>query len=292
MSENTPAKRDSAPPAKPQIAAGGAIQALIPRDIEQAFRLAEALAGSGEMVPKHFQGRPREVMAALMKGMEIGLAPMQALASIAVINGRPTVWGDAIPGLVQRAGHHLDCDLEGADENMVAVARLTRGDTGKVYERRFSMADAKRAGLLGKQGPWTQYPQRMLMMRARTWAARDGASDALMGLSVGEEVQDYGPEAARDITPRPARGRAVYVAPTEPAPTPEVDEIFEHQASEAQGDPAPAEADGADDMTPEQRAQEEAAYAAWQEQQAQEAARQQGSPAPAQRRSDVPAGLG
>lgn len=238
MTETAVAKRE----AKPPVEAGGAISALIPRDIDQAFRLATALAESGDMVPKQYQKRPREIMAAIMKGMEVGLAPMQALASIAVINGRPTVWGDAIPALVQRAGHHLDCEIEGEGEKAVAIARLTRGDSGKVIERRFSAADAKRAGLAGKQGPWQQYPQRMLMMRARTWAARDGAADALMGLHVREEVQDYGPDAARDITPTAPRGRAMYL-PAEP----EVDAIVEHE--------------GPDELTDEQRAEEAAAFA-------------------------------
>ena len=50
--------------------------------------------------------------------------------------------------------------------------------------------DAKRAGLLGKKGPWTEYPQRMLQMRARSWALRDGFADVLKGLSVREEAQD------------------------------------------------------------------------------------------------------
>ena len=232
MSENTVAKRDAAP--KPPIESGGPIAALVPTDLDQAYRLSVALAKSGDMVPTAFKGKPEQIMAAVIKGMEVGLAPMQALASIAVINGRAVIWGDAIPAMVQRAGHHIDCELEGEGEKMVAVARLTRGDTGKVVERRFSMADAKRAGLIGKQGPWTQYPQRMLQMRARTWAARDGAADALMGLQVQEEVQDYGPDMARDVTPRPAKGRAVYL----PTPEPEVDAIVEHEAGGAEPDAA------------------------------------------------------
>ena len=54
----------------------------------------------------------------------------------------------------------------------------------------FSYEDAKRAGLWGKQGPWTQYPQRMAQMRARSWAVRDAFPDLLRGISVYEEQQD------------------------------------------------------------------------------------------------------
>ena len=211
---------------KPPVKVGGVLAALAPQNLDEAFRLAQALAGAGDMVPKAFQGKPQDTMAAILRGMEVGLAPMQALASIAVINGRATVWGDAIPALVQRAGHTIDVEYEGEGPTVRAVATLTRGDTGKRIVRTFSMDDAKRAGLLNKQGPWTQYPQRMIAMRARSWAVRDGAADALMGLGVAEEHQDYGPDAARDVTPSPRRGGVVYADDAPPV----IDEIHEAEA--------------------------------------------------------------
>jgi hypothetical protein len=213
---------DTKPAAKPPVQAGGAVAALVPRDMEQAFRLANALAQAGDMVPKAFQGNPNATMAAIVRGMEIGLAPMQALASIAVINGRATIWGDAVPALVMKHGHHVDVEFEGTGDDLVAVATLTRGDTGKQIVRRFGMADAKRAGLAGKPGPWQQYPQRMCAHRARSWAVRDGAPDALMGLGVAEEAADFGPDRARDVTPAPRKGGVVYADPD-----PVVDEILE-----------------------------------------------------------------
>lgn len=213
---------------KPPVEAGGALAALVPQNLDQAFRLATALAASGDMVPKHYQGKPNDTMAAILRGMEIGLNPMQALSSIAVINGRASLWGDAMPALVQRAGHHIDVEYEGQGETLNAIATLTRGDTGKIVRRTFSIADAKRAGLLGKQGPWQQYPQRMIAHRARAWAIRDGAADALMGMQVAEETSDYGPDAARDVTPQaPRRGGVVYADPD-----PVVDEILDAPALE------------------------------------------------------------
>lgn len=213
--------------AQKPMATGGVLAAFVPQDSAQLLKLADVLARSGEMIPKQFQGNAPAITAAIMRGMEIGLNPMQALSSIAVINGRATVWGDALPALVQRAGHHVDVDYEGQGETLAAVATLTRGDTGRKVVRRFSMADAKRAGLLGKPGPWAQYPQRMLAHRARSWAVRDGAADALMGLQVSEEAADYGPDKARDVTPQertaPRRGGVVYADD----PAPGADEIHD-----------------------------------------------------------------
>jgi ribosome modulation factor len=182
---------------KPPITAGGAIAALVPQSLDEAFRLSQALARGGDMVPKHFQDKPEQIMAAILRGAEIGLAPMQALSNIAVINGRATVFGDALPALMQRAGHQLDCVVTGEGDQMQATATLIRGDTGQTIVRTFSAADAKAAQLWGKAGPWQQYKPRMLSMRARTLACRDGAADALMGLQVAEEVRDY----PKDITP-------------------------------------------------------------------------------------------
>ncbi len=205
---------------KPQINAGGPLAALAPQTLDEAFRLSQALARGGDMVPKHFQGQPEQIMAAVMRGMEIGLMPMQALSNIAVINGRASLWGDAIPALMQRAGHQLDCEVTGDGEDMVATATVLRGDNGQKVVRTFSVADAKKAGLWGKQGPWQTYPKRMLAMRARSWAVRDGAADALMGLQVVEEMQDS--PRMRDVTPREGPNLAQRLAsnPVEKIDTP------------------------------------------------------------------------
>lgn len=204
----------------------GLIEAMTPRTIEDAFRLAKALSQAGDMIPKHFQGKPEAVMAAILQGANVGLAPMQALQYIAVINGRPSVWGDALPAMVMAAGHFVDVEMEGDGKTRAAIATLTRKD-GKKIVRRFSMSDADQAGLLQKPGPWKQYPERMLQMRARAFAIRDGAPDALLGLSIADEVQDYGPDAARDVTPRqaPRPGRSMYLDPD-----PVIDEIHEAEA--------------------------------------------------------------
>ena len=199
---------DPSPPAiaKAQMTPGGQIAALVPQSLDDAFRLSKALASSGDMVPKHFQGKPEMVMAAIVRGMEVGLAPMQALSNIAVINGRASIWGDALPALLQRAGHSIDSEVQGEGDAAVAVATLIRGDTGRTIVRTFSVADAKKAGLWGKAGPWQSYPKRMLEMRARAFAARDGAADALMGMQVAEEMRDVPP--IKDITPKEPGGFA------------------------------------------------------------------------------------
>jgi hypothetical protein len=126
---------------------------------------------------------PEALTVAIMHGLEIGLPPMAAIQNIAVVNGKPTIWGSAIPALLWSRGFKLD---ETCADN-VASCTVTRPDGHKVT-RTFSEVDARKAGLWGKSGPWTQYPGRMLQMRARGLAARDGAADALSGLYLQEEI--------------------------------------------------------------------------------------------------------
>jgi len=74
------------------------------------------------------------------------------------------------------------------EEGLTAVCTMRRRPWPTPIARRFSMAMAEEAGLAQKEGPWQTYPRRMLMMRARSWALRDGFADVLRGLSIREEV--------------------------------------------------------------------------------------------------------
>lgn len=177
--------------------AGAAGFTLAPQSLEEAFKLADIMAQS-EMVPKDFRNKPGNVLVAVQMGSEVGLPPMQAIQNIAVINGRPALWGDAIKAVV--LGSPLCEKFEEGfdDQSMTAWVRVKRkGHAERVVS--FNKDDADRAGLWGKSGPWMQYPKRMLQMRARGFAARDEFADVLKGLSVAEELQDIPSE--KDITP-------------------------------------------------------------------------------------------
>ncbi|MCK0507959.1 recombinase RecT [Aromatoleum anaerobium] len=178
---------------------------LAPKDLDEAMRFADILASSS-IVPKDYQRNPGNVLVAIQWGMELGLQPMQAMQNIAVINGRPSLWGDAMLALVK--GHHAFewIKEEVTDEGTTCTIKRA-GQPEVVWT--FTKEDAKRAGLLGKQGPWQQFPKRMMQMRARSFALRDAFPDALKGIHSAEEVRDMPPErdmgAAEVIdTPKPA----------------------------------------------------------------------------------------
>jgi hypothetical protein len=159
---------------------------LSPRTFEQALTFADYLADS-DLVPKDFKGRPGNCLIAMQWGAELGLKPLQAMQNLAIINGRPSLWGDAVIALV-RASPLCEFVLESDDGNTATCRVKRRGEPEQ--SRTFSMADAEKAGLKGKSGPWSQYPQRMRQMRARAFALRDVFPDVLRGLPVAEELQD------------------------------------------------------------------------------------------------------
>lgn len=166
---------------------GGVIAGIIPTSIEEVFRLATAIAKSG-MAPRDM-ATPEKLTVAILHGLEIGIPPMMAINKIAVVNGRPTLWGDAVPALLLSKGFKLREEIGKDEGGRFATCTVVRPN-GEAITRSFSEEDAKTAGLWGKQGPWKQYPDRMLQMRARGLASRDGAADVLSGIYIAEEMQD------------------------------------------------------------------------------------------------------
>ena len=174
----------------------------------EAMQFAK-MVSSSEFAPKDFRGKPESCLLAIQHGSEVGLSPMQSLQSIAVINGRPSIWGDAALALVQASPvcEYVREYVEGDGDQMTAVCEAKRQGYPKPSVSRFSVADAKKAGLWGKAGPWTQYPSRMLALRARGFALRNAFADALRGLVTAEEAQDY----PTPVVPEPAPQRPAVI---------------------------------------------------------------------------------
>src|SRR5213594_129250 len=99
----------------------GKIARLIqPQTFEQAFEMAKRLSQSA-LVPKAYQPKVRQNMSAEERaaaidaaaasvviawemGAEVGLSPMNSIQSIAVIGGKPVMYGEAPLGVVMASG--------------------------------------------------------------------------------------------------------------------------------------------------------------------------------------------
>lgn len=200
------------------LQAGAEIVGIVPRNLDEAWKMADAFIRAG-MVPFSYEGKTvdetcAKLMMGIMQGLEIGIAPITALKNIAIINNRPTIWGDLAIALVQNSGvlvkmeviqdEEPDGEMNHWPASYGVTVRLHRRDQETPYEGRFTVGDAKRAGLWlnSKKQPWMQYPKRMLKWRALGFAIRDGFADCLAGMMIREEVEDMPhdePEKKADV---------------------------------------------------------------------------------------------
>lgn len=227
--------------AKPYPA--GRHMALAPRSLEDATRLAQVLC-KADMLPKQYHDKPADVLVAILFGADLGLPPMQAIQSIATINGKPSIYGDGFLAVVyahpQFRDHAEYFLVNGArvDPEQLRAEHLKSDDTAAVCTfwrhgrsqpttRKFSIGQAKTAKLWTKPGPWTDYPDRMLIFRARGFAGRDAFPDGLRGILSVEEARDIPSEAVAPeiVLPQRASDPDIFKADAStsifaPAPVP------------------------------------------------------------------------
>lgn len=161
---------------------------LSPSLYEHYQKVAVMLSKSG-VIPNIYKGNPEDIFVAMAMGYQLGFPIEQSLQDIAVVNGRPCLWGD---GLLSLALNHPDC--ESIDEepiidskgNVVGYRCIVTRKGHAPHMKQFTLQDAQMAGLLSKGSAWKSYPQRMLQMRARSFAIRDKFADALRGLRIAE----------------------------------------------------------------------------------------------------------
>jgi len=161
-----------------------------PRTLDEAMNFCKIMANS-DLVPNSYQNKPGNIMVAIQMGNELGLSPMRALRSIAVINGRATMWGDDVLAMVLASPvcEYVD---ESDSTDKIGVCKTKRKGCAEQVST-FTLEDAKRAGLLGKSGPWQTNTNRMLKLRARGFGLRDTFADVLAGLVSAEEALDLPP---------------------------------------------------------------------------------------------------
>lgn len=245
-----PATQQRAP-----VAVSIGAKGLTPTTLDELWKMSSLIASS-DLAPKQMKGNTGNVAVAIQLGLELGMSPMAAIQNIAVVNGRPSVWGAGMLALVEGSGlleQREEWFSLGGQRLAPGQSPVTDGSRKfpesytahclvKRYRRpaveyTFSVGDAMRAGLWDKEGPWRQYPSRMLMWRSRGFACNDEFGDVLKGLVVMREE-------AIDITPdvdEPAR-----------RPVVSVEDILKSQATakdaEDRKEPTEAEAEDARDQ--------------------------------------------
>lgn len=169
---------------------------MVANTLDEAIKIANIIAKS-EICPKNLKDKPGDVLVAMQLGAEVGLKPLAAIQNIAVINGRPSIWGDAMLAICRQSKQFEYITERYIPEKNSYICIVKRRNEPE-FQQTFDEADARKAGLWGKQGPWSQYPKRMLQMRARGFALRDSFPDLLRGIITAEEAYDYPEEKTVD----------------------------------------------------------------------------------------------
>ena len=211
--------------------AGRFDELFLPETKDDLFKLSEMYSKSN-LTPVCFRGKAADIIIAWSLGMPLGLSMMQCLLGIAVINGRPTLWGDVLNGLVLSQPDLEKFNEEYSKEKNEWTCIIQRKGRDEV-SRTFSEEEAKLADLLpGKEGSaWKKYPKRMIQMRARGFCIRDSYSDRTSGLNVDAgdliDITDTSRVLPDDPTPKIADKIAAKADNvTETAPKPQATETI------------------------------------------------------------------
>lgn len=168
-------------------------------ELVRADQIAQTLAKTS-FVPQSLRGKPDDITAAILAGLELGLQPMATLRSIDVIQGTPALRAHAMRGLVQSHGHEVELLESTAAE---CVMRGRRKDRAEWQTVTWDIPRATKLGLTGKD-QWRKQPQTMLIARATGEICRLIASDVLYAMPYAAEELDGDtlPDGSAPTVPR------------------------------------------------------------------------------------------
>lgn len=158
---------------------------LQPRSIAELRQVAADAAASRYFPVKSVE----EAFVILMTGAELGLQPMQAMRGIYVVNGKPVLSADMLVAAVRASGACESWRVVVSTAERCEIRTRRKGESEDeigVWTR----ADAERAGVYRKPGPWQQYPDRMLRHRCASDLARRVYPDVCLGVYVPGELDD------------------------------------------------------------------------------------------------------
>lgn len=146
--------------------------------------MAKSLIASG-LLPESIQ-KPSAALAIMLKGNELGLAPMQSFEALDVIRGKISYKGWFILASIRKSGKGRITTKERTDKRAVVVAERF-GEEPRDYA--FSMEEATALGLAGKDN-WKKQRATMLFWRAVAKAGRAEFADVIGGMYTREELGD------------------------------------------------------------------------------------------------------
>lgn len=152
-------------------------QAMVIKSLQDMITVGGILVKSGLF--KNAKSEASAV-AQIVAGHELGIPPVAALRGIQIIEGQITIGANLIAALIKKSGrYNYRVKISNNEECIITFYELFN-KWEEVGESSFTLDDAQKAGLKGKQN-WTKYPKAMLYCRAMSQGSRMFAPDIFAG---------------------------------------------------------------------------------------------------------------
>lgn len=168
--------------------------------------MAQTFITSGAL-PESIKNAAQLIMV-MQAGYEAGMQPLESINAFYIVNGKITMYGDAVTSQVIKHGHTVewfDCDGNSAE------VEITRGDNGKKMRGKFTIEMAQERGLTtysdGRPNQfWKKYPANMLKYKALGEIVDFIVPDALHGAPIKEVIEaDMDPVIATVVQPNASK---------------------------------------------------------------------------------------
>jgi len=162
-----------------------------------------------------------QAVVKVLAGREMGFGPIASMQGINIIQGQPSVGANLLGAAIKRTNKYNYRVIPPHTDDRCEIAFFESGQ--EVGRSVFTMDDANRAGLTGKQN-WKQFPRNMLFARALSNGARWFCPDVFGGVTayvpeeLGATVDENG--EVIDVTPTPVVEAAPMPRQPDPASTP------------------------------------------------------------------------
>ena len=170
-------------------------RAVVPRDLDDVWNLAERAAKSGLFGVRSAE----DAFVRIVTGAELGVSSYTALRTIAVFNGKPVLDATLIAALCQRSRDCLRWQYVEKTDQRCTIETHHRRDG--VIRHSFTIQEAKDARLLGKDN-WKYYPAAMLRARCISSLAKLAYPDVVAGVYTPEEMEQPLPDLTDGVASR------------------------------------------------------------------------------------------
>lgn len=187
------------------------VSGMAPMTFEQFIAMGDALVQTG-FLPKHITTGAKAA-AIILAGQELGMAPMRALRSLILVEGKVVENADSQLARFKSDGGRAiwkQLDEKGA-------ALWLRHPNGDEHTETFTIEDAGKAKLLNKD-VWQKYPKAMLRSRVITAGLKSIGWEGGAGAYDPDEAQGFAPSSAQSAIATVASAEPEPVSPVMPAP--------------------------------------------------------------------------